>query len=122
MSKSSYDKVRAYEQALHKIASWPEGPVVSSQFDEPCAAQAAREALARSGVAPPLDVFTFELSRNAGHKLTHVAETDADGRPVRVLCKRVKATSLRESSVSTTTSKPPTCQVCAWRLSCRGAQ
>jgi hypothetical protein len=45
-------RVRGYREALNKIASWSEGPVVKGSFDEPAAASVARTALAdaeRSG-------------------------------------------------------------------------
>lgn len=39
--------------ALMQIASWPEGKVVNSSFDEPHAATTARVALIEIGVKPP---------------------------------------------------------------------
>ena len=111
-------KVREYERALHRLAAWDEGPVVSQGFDEACAAQTARETLASVGVAPPSPVLVFELTRNAGRKLTHVAEVDVDRRPVRVLCGRVKTSSLKHSSARDALLAKPTCPNCEWRLSC----
>ena len=117
MSRTSYDKVRVYERALHQLASWDEGVAVTGAFDEPCAARVARLALASMGVAPPKPVFTFGLSRSAAHKLTHAAEVDGDGVPTRALCGRVKASSLARHALFL--DRPPTCHLCAWRLSCR---
>ena len=39
-------RVARLREALNKIASWREGPVVTSAFDEPGAASVARAALA----------------------------------------------------------------------------
>jgi hypothetical protein len=111
------EKVRAYEVALHRIASWAEGAIVASNFDEPCSAQEAREVLASVGVGAPKEVRVFGLARNAGRKLTHVAEVDSPhGPPVKVLCGRVKASSLDPTQLVTLRV---TCPNCAWRLSCR---
>jgi hypothetical protein len=39
--------IEAERAALNEIASWKEGPIVNSSFDEPGSAQIARRALAR---------------------------------------------------------------------------
>lgn len=42
------ETIRVLREALEKIASWSEGPVVTGAFDEPAAAMIARAALEAS--------------------------------------------------------------------------
>lgn len=42
--------VHILRDGLIKIASFPEGPVVKSSFDEPCSARIARDTLASAGI------------------------------------------------------------------------
>lgn len=40
--------IKIYEDALNRIASWAEGEKVKANFDEPCSATIAREALCKA--------------------------------------------------------------------------